>query len=149
MDVPTDYGSGDAQQPHKRARIALDSRTGDIRKRSYDYGERFCLEHALDILHTVEHRDQRRDSTEDDTSKDDIKVRVYDRTANRMIHVSLDKVVESIPVDEETGAPMRLRATPFGQVVLNGDLHLSAIIHVAISMAWDLVLFKRTIDVVM
>lgn len=124
-------------RPQKRQRSFPDARADDIRRRSHEYGERFCLDHARDVQRKV--ADYLRDSNgdEDDASHDPLQVRVYDRTANRMLVVPFSQVLSAVPLDVSRDAPARLRATPFGQVVLNGDLHVSSLIYVAICMAWS------------
>ena len=117
----TQMRSDDAQR-------ARHERQDAIRRRSEEYGARWCAEHAAVVGRAV--REWKRGEQLPTAS-----VRVYNRQDNCMREASVQEVFEALRFD---AMPYVLQPTPFGQVILSPTMYLSANIYQLICAAWAL-----------
>ena len=107
-------------------------REENIRNHSEKYGQRFCIDNARFFAQALA------DWRVNKTPKVPVpRVRIYNRSDNEMKEVSLIDVFNEIHLDE-SGFPLRLYPTAFGQVAISKKLHISVLIYHLITAAWAL-----------
>ena len=96
-----------------------------IAQQSQRYGDRFCLEHGPALATMLAGWKAGRTL--------EVTVRVYNRPASRMDTLPIATLFDAF---EAAGAPTNLRPTPFGQVQIAPEMHVSTSIYLALICVW-------------
>ena len=118
--------------PRQRRFSSYAEREDSIRRRSDNYGIRFCVDNApkLGVAISSWRKNDRVIGSE-------IMIRVYNRETNEMSMRSLVEVLDCIVLDSN-GSPQRLIPTQFGQVIMSPTMCISTVIYNTLVAAWHL-----------
>lgn len=105
-------------------------REDNIRSHSESYGSRWCSDNATNLFKCItDFKDGKK------TDASNVKVRIYNRVDNKMSEIPLSTLLENITFDKKD-VPARLRPTPFGQVIISPDMHVSSVIYYLLTSIW-------------